>query len=101
MATNINTGIWYSVVASGTVDYVLKGLPVGSYHVVSYVIPGNGTNLKLVGGYTQAVLCGLKYGCDDHALLPVEVRAAQITSNIDPGDWYAPENFFPPDPANP
>ncbi|MGQ9553761.1 MAG: hypothetical protein ACUVWR_06595 [Anaerolineae bacterium] len=37
--------------------------------------------------------------CADHSLIGVEVRAGETTTGIDPGDWYAPEGAFPPDPA--
>jgi hypothetical protein len=71
--------------------YTITGLPAGVYHVVSY-LPGYD---NLVGGYTQAVPCGLAVGCNDHSLIDVTVIAGQTTSNINPGDWYAGPGAFP------
>jgi hypothetical protein len=68
-------------------------VPPGDYYVVSYVMDGN-----LAGGYTQAIPCGLQYGCDDHSLITVTVNAGQTTSDINPFDWYAPAGAFPPMP---
>ena len=36
----------------------------------------------------------------ERALLPVrEVKPGMVTGNVDPGDWYAAENSFLPNPA--
>ncbi len=78
-------------------------LPVGSYHVVAYPYdaanytpPAAGTPV-MAGGYTAAVACGLSVDCTDQSLVAVDVVAGQ-TVTADPGDWYAPENSFPPMP---
>jgi hypothetical protein len=78
-------------------------LPEGTYYVVAYPYdasnytpPAAGTPV-FAGGYTAAVPCGLSVDCTDHSLLPVAVVAGQ-TVTADPGDWYAPENSFPPMP---
>lgn len=73
--------------------YHITGLRPGVYHVVAYVMDGD-----LAGGYTQAVPCGLAVGCNDHSLIEVTVEAGMDTPNINPGDWYAPEEAFPPMP---
>lgn len=89
---------WYAVETEvNQQNYVLEGLPPGIYHVVAYVrdMPQSG----LAGGYSQMVPCGLSVDCTDHSLIDVEVRAGETTTGIDPGDWYAPEGAFPPDPA--
>ena len=79
-------------------------LPAGSYKVVSYSYstgaPTGGSPAQgAAGGYTQFVLCGLKYECSDHSLIPVTVTAGQ-TIVVNPGDWYAPEGTFPPMPTD-
>ena len=74
--------------------YQISGLAPGKYHVVSYVQGGG-----LAGGYTPAVACGLSVTCTDHSLIDVTVFAGTDTPNIDPADWYAPENSFPPMPG--
>ena len=73
--------------------YQISGLAPGKYHVVAYVQEGG-----LAGGFTPAVACGLSVDCTDHSLSEVIVFAGTDTPNIDPGDWYAPENSFPPMP---
>ena len=74
--------------------YQITGLAAGKYHVVAYVMGGG-----LAGGYTPAVPCGLSVDCTDHSLSAVSVFAGTDTPNIDPGDWYAPEDSFPPMPG--
>ena len=75
--------------------YRIRDIPAGDYHVVAYVIDDDS---GFAGGYSQAVLCGLGAGCDDHRLVLVRVKAGQETADIDPGDWYAPSGAFPPGP---
>lgn len=74
-------------------SYQISGLPAGTYQVVSYLIGG-----ELSAGYTQAVLCGLSVDCTDHNLIDVQVTGGTNTNNVDPVDWYAPPENFPPDP---
>lgn len=91
---------WYSVeYPMNTFEYTLEDLPAGTYHVVAYVLPSS-TFAELAGGYSQAVVCGLSVECTDHSLVDVVVNADEDTPNINPGDWYAPEGTFPPDPAS-
>lgn len=68
-------------------------VPPGTYYVVSYVLDGS-----LAGGYSQAVPCGLQYGCDDHSLIPIEVAPGVTVTGVNPHDWYAPAGSFPPMP---
>ncbi len=76
--------------------YRIDSIPAGTYHVVAYVLdPAS----KIAGGYSQAVPCGLQVGCNDHTLMDVVVVEAQVTENINPGDWYATEGAFPPRPG--
>ena len=65
----------------------------GTYYVVAYTMDG-----VLAGGYSQAVLCGLTVACTDHSLVAVTVSLGGNVTDIDPGDWYAPPNTFPPMP---
>lgn len=74
-------------------SYQITGLAPGKYHVVAYTLDGT-----LSGGYTQAVPCGLSFECADHSLIEVTVISGQVTADINPADWYAPEGTFPPMP---
>lgn len=73
--------------------YQITGLVPGLYHVVAYTLDG-----FFAGGYTRAVLCGLSVECTDHSLVDVEVKPGQDTPNVNPADWYAPMDAFPPMP---
>jgi hypothetical protein len=68
-------------------------VPEGDYFVVAYTLDG-----KLSGGYSQAVPCGLSADCTDHSLIAVHVDSGAVVENIDPQDWYAPADAFPPMP---
>jgi len=91
--TEVHSGVTYSL-----------ELPPGTYYVLAYVIDleALGATPGLSGAYSQAVLCGLQYGCDDHSLVPVQVNAGQTMAGIDPVDWYLPpgeDAGWPSDPA--
>lgn len=73
-------------------------LPVGTYHIVAYVLPSEGFPGGFAGGYTQAIPCGLAVECADHSLIDVTVTGGETIPNIDLSDWYAPEGTFPPMP---
>lgn len=75
--------------AGGT--YSLE-VPAGTYVVLAYLMDpaAIGATPGLGAVYSEAVLCGLLYGCDDHSLVPVVVNAGQTVANIDPVDWYTP-----------
>jgi len=81
---------YYMITAEGTSSYQLDNLPPGNYYVVAYVVGGG-----LSAGYSQAVPCGLLASCEDHSLIAVSVTGGQVTQNINPQDWYAPEGSFP------
>ncbi len=87
-------------VPQGSSTYIIGDVPAGLYHVVAYVAPGApaGMPIGLAAGYSNAVACGLRFGCDDHGLLPVVVGSGEAVTGIDPQDWYAPEGTFPPMP---
>jgi hypothetical protein len=80
---------YYVVTNAGASSYQIDNLPPGNYNVVAYV------GGSIAGGYSQAVPCGLSVECTDHSLISVSVVGGQVTSNVNPGDWYAPENSFP------
>ncbi len=80
--------------------YTIHDVPPGIYHVVAYVASSapKGFPIGQAAGYSQAVLCGLWFGCDDHSLVGVTVGSGEAVSGIDPQDWYAPDGTFPPMP---
>jgi hypothetical protein len=94
VAFNINTDEWFLLTtAEGSGTYQIDNLPVGSYFIVSYLVGED-----YGGGYTAAVPCGLSVDCTDHSLLPIEVIVGQVSSGINPSDWYAPEGTYPQNP---
>lgn len=96
VAVNVETGELFATEEYEGGLYGLQGLPAGTYHVFAYPIEpeADGT----AAGYTEFVTCGLTAECQDHSLIDVIVAPNSVTSDVDPGDWYAPPNFFPPDP---
>ena len=85
---------FYVDTAEGQSHYQLDHVPPGTYHVVAYVHPGG-----LPGGYSEMVPCGLLASCTDHTLIDVMVTAGQVTTGVDPKDFYADPGTFPPDPS--
>ncbi len=99
VAFNINTGYWYwQNTSTGTATYSFEKLPVGIYNVVSYLISDP---KSMAGGYSQAVLCGLSVDCTDHSLVNVEVKAGEVTKDVNAFDWYIdlPTSGWPADPT--
>ncbi len=94
---NDATKFYYVDTIQNQNSYRIDNVLAGTYHVVAYVLDPAFNNLA--GGYSQAVPCGLAYGCNDHSLLPVVVTAGAVTDHIDPQDWYAPAGAFPPWPG--
>jgi hypothetical protein len=82
----------YILTLQNQADYTFE-LPAGVYHIVAYVMDGS-----YAGGYTQMVPCGLTAECTDHSLIDVTVDYGATVSGIDPADWYAPADAFPPMP---
>jgi hypothetical protein len=68
-------------------------LPPGTYQAYAWL-----PDFSRGGLYSNAVACGLKAGCDDHAILPFTVKEGETLQNIDLCDWYAgPFNVpYPP-----
>ena len=75
--------------------YQIDNLPPGNYTVVAYTLGGGGFPAGLAGGFTQYVLCGMQPPCSNHALAEATVTAGQVTQNINPSDWYAPQGTYP------
>jgi hypothetical protein len=86
---------FYVDTAENQSTYTFDNLPPRYYQVVAYTAGG------LAGGYTQAVPCGLSVDCPSHELIEVPVNSGQVVTDVDPGDWYAPEGYFPPAPVLP
>ncbi len=93
------TAFYYVNTSLGQSTYQLGNLPVGTYHVVAYPLPGGGFSGGAPGGYSEMVPCGLQAGCTDHTLLNVVVTAGHVTTGVDPNDYYANPGSFPPDPV--
>lgn len=99
VAINVNSGEYFSTEAFDEGTFRLDELPVGTYHVMAYLIDPIAGNQNLTGGYTQFVLCGQTAACTDHSLVDVKVAARSNTPEVNPADWYAPAGSFPPDPT--
>ncbi len=100
VAFTVNSSFYFYVITNqGQSTYRIDDLPAGTYHVVAYSQAGGNSASGLSGGYTAAVPCGLQASCTDHSLLDVTVTAGQVTSDINPGDWYAPSGTFPANPV--
>lgn len=80
--------------AKGAASFLFSSIVPGTYVVVAY--PKDGGELQ--GGYSKAVLCGLKVDCNDHSLVPIIVRPGQRSSGVEVKDWYAPAGTFPSKP---
>jgi hypothetical protein len=75
--------------------FEITNLVPGYYHVVAYA----GIN-QLAGGYTDFAKCGLSPACpEDHTLVVIHVDPGMTSGGVDPADWYAPSDAYPPDPT--
>jgi hypothetical protein len=99
IAFDMRNGAYYTGVVSSSGFYQIIHLPAGAYHVVAYPITKTGTS-DLIGGYSQAVLCGLSGNCTDHSLISVRVTQGAQVTGINPDDFNAPAGAFPPDPSH-
>lgn len=96
VAYNVDTGIYYWVLTElNQTTYQIDNLPVGSYHVIAYLLPDG----SMVGTYDQFYLCGLQQGCNDYTMVDVVVQAGAVTPNINPGNWYGDVNNYPEIPS--
>jgi hypothetical protein len=78
--------------------YRIANVHPGEYYVLAYPIVGEGWRNSNPGAYSKMVTCGVRKECKDHTLIPVLVAAGKTTRNVDPADWYAEPNTFPPEP---
>lgn len=60
------------------------GVRAGTYHVWASTREMAGYRAY----YSDFVLCGMRPACSSHLPIQVEVRPGEVTSNIDPADWY-------------
>ncbi len=93
------TSYYYVDTEVGQANYELDHVPPGIYHVVAYPLPGGGFTGGPAGGYSQMVPCGLQAGCKDHSLIDVAVTSGNVTTGVDPNDFYANPGTFPPSPV--
>lgn len=98
VAVNILTGEQFATEEYEGGLYGIQGLPAGTYHVFAYPVDTKDATKDLAAGFTEFVTCGLTAECQDHSLIDVVVAANTVTSDVNPGDWYAPPGSFPPDP---
>lgn len=69
-------------IASSQITYTLTLTP-GTYIAFAWL-----PDFSFGGLYSNAVPCGLKASCDDHAARPFTVQAGSVTRDIDICDWY-------------
>lgn len=87
VAFDVNSDeFFYTDTALNQTEFILTGIPSGTYQVVAYVLEGD---THLGGGYSNFVTCGLSVECTDHNLIDVLVYPGSETFNINPVDWYA------------
>lgn len=98
VAVNILTGEQFATEEYEGGLYGIQGLPTGTYHVFAYPVNAKDDAMGPAAGFTEFVTCGLTDECQDHTLIDVVVAANSVTSEVNPGDWYAPPGSFPPDP---
>lgn len=100
VAFRVDNTAWYAVEVTKGDQFLVEDLPPGDYYIVAYLIDKQVVKGGFAGGYSNFVPCGMSVDCSDHSLIPVAVTPGSVTSGVHPGDWYAPENTFPPDPTN-
>lgn len=81
----------YSRVESDDYEYGVGykiEVPAGTYRVYSKTDTGSMFN-PMIGGYTEAVECGLTVDCSDNNFIPVVVVEGETISGIDVFDFEA------------
>lgn len=76
-------------IAAGQITYTIDLIP-GTYIAYAWL-----SDYSLGGLYSNAVPCGLKSSCDDHAARPFSVQVGQETKEIDICDWYTGPFMIP------
>jgi hypothetical protein len=69
-------------IATGQITYTSVLTP-GTYIAYAWLL-----DFSQGGIYSNAVPCGLKASCDDHAALSFTVKLDEITKGVDICDWY-------------
>lgn len=70
----------------GESTYCFHDVPDGKY--IIFAIPTEPDIETLVGGYTNAVPCGLTIDCDDHTYIELDVKKGKHLQGINIYDWY-------------
>lgn len=81
---------YYVITAENQQTYQIDNLPAGAYYIVAYIADGSYS-----AGYTRAVECGLSAECTDHNLISVYIPSGEVTTGVNPQDWYAEPGSFP------
>lgn len=97
VAALLGGGIFSLDNPANTSSYAIN-VPGGNYVVFAYPTVPFDPSDSLVGGYTQAVPCGLSASCTDHTLIEVAVHGGETTSGADVCDWYNTAGILPPRP---
>jgi uncharacterized protein YraI len=81
----------------GKFEYVMTGVPAGTYVVYAFYATSDG---GFAGGWTNNPQCGKSGSLQDHTLLSVKVGAGQTVSNVNICDfWSSNESTTPPWPS--
>lgn len=104
VAFDVNDLSRYFITESTAEELYSLQVSPGTYYVLAYLVdPAElGADPGVKGGYSQAVLCGLGDGCDDHSLVSVTLNAGDTLTNINPADWLLPgegQEGWPQDPT--
>lgn len=93
-AKNLETGAIFQIQTTQKANtFKINQIPEGKYIVYAYSLNEIGEyvlpeKIKLYGGYTKAVLCGLTEECTDHELIEIDLKRGQKISNIKISDWF-------------
>lgn len=95
MAIDVSSpGIVYIVnTVEGQNSFSFDAIPAGQYYIVAR-IPGTGE--ILLGGFTNASLCGLNPECGDRALVPVDIGPGHAYGGVAITDWGLDPAGVPP-----
>ncbi|MEO8287660.1 MAG: hypothetical protein ABI670_14625 [Chloroflexota bacterium] len=97
-AIEVNGAHYYSLRTNpNQLDYAMGGIEPGTYYVVVYAISSVSGD-QGEAGYTQAVLCGLRFTCTDHTLVEVRVATGAVSSDVNVTDFTSPRGGFPKKP---
>jgi len=83
----------------GELSYTIA-LPPGSYQAFAWPDSANPAT-RILGSYTQAVLCGLGANCADHTPVTIYIQDGQQISGVYVCDWSLPADAAPAQVVNP